>query len=131
MEYTFWAVAVFSLYQPLSFGYVLGIAVGVNAIAGLINWYFYNEKILKFLGLSLFHPFTTGAIGIGVAIFLFMNNAWLLAGISAFVGIFSFLFLEAHLLLYSILGKKEGNMHPKYLFAKKQFGYTFPFENSE
>jgi len=130
MEYTFWIMAVFSVFYPISFVYIFGVSIAVNIIVGLINWYFYNKKLTIVLGLSLFHPFVTAVVGIGVAIYLFINDTLLLAGISVFVGIFSFLFLELHILLYSFLAQKY-KMHPKYVFAKKQFGHTFPFENFE
>lgn len=130
MEYAFWIMAILSIFYPISLVYIIGIPLIINIIVGFINWHFHNRKLTTALGLSLLHPFVTAVVGIGVAIFLFVNNALLLAGISAFVGIFSFLFLELHIILYSFLAQKH-KMHPKYVFAKKQFGHTFPFENLE
>ncbi|MDP3934933.1 MAG: hypothetical protein Q8Q46_01805, partial [Candidatus Giovannonibacteria bacterium] len=110
--------------------YIIGISIAINVIVGIINWYFYNRKLAIMLGLSLFHPFVTALVGIGVAIYLFINGALLLATISAFVGIFSFLFLELHIILYSFFAQKY-KMHPKYAFAKREFGHVFSFEVSK
>jgi len=130
MVYAFWAMAVFSVFYTIPLAYIIGIPIFINIITGFINWHFYKNRLIRILGLSLFHPFVTGAIGIGVGIFLFLRDELLLAGISIFTGIFGFLFLELSIFLYSLLARKY-NLHPKYVFAKKRFGHVFPFENQE
>lgn len=127
MEYAFWAMAILSISYSFPMWYVVTIPIVINLIVGVINWNVYNMKILRPLGLSLFHNYVTALIGVGVAIYLFTNGAWFLAGVSAFIGIFSFLFFELHIILYSFLAQKY-KMHPKYVFAKKRFGRSFPFE---
>ena len=127
MVYAFWIMAISSVFYTISFIFIIGIPILLNLGIGFINWNFYNRKLTTILGLSIFHPYVTAVIGIGVAVLLFMNGVLLLAVISAFVGIFSFLFLELHITLYSFLAQKY-NMNSKYVFAKKEFGHTFPFE---
>jgi|SRR3989338_8332915 len=126
MEYAFWAIAILSIYRPISLTFFIGAVLAINLIAGLLNWYFYNKSFVRFLGLSIFHPYVTGVVGIGVAVFLYFHDALLLAAISAFVGIFSFLFFELHFVLYSLLCRKSG-LHPKYYFAKTHLGSQLPF----
>jgi len=128
MTYVFYAVAIWSTYESLSWLWIIGIPIILNIIIGIFNWYFYNKKIVRILGLTLFHPYVIGFFGIIVGIFLFLKSQILLAIISAFVGVFSFFFLEVHILLYSLLAGKY-HMHPKYVFFKRFYEHKFPFEN--
>jgi len=130
MFYTFLLLAIYHLYNSMSLIYLFGIPVFVNLLVGWINWYVYNRQLATKLALSLFHPVITGILGVVVGVFLYLRGEPLLALITAFTGIFSFLFPELHIMLYSVLAQKYG-MHPKYVFAKKQFGITFPFNNSD
>ena len=130
MVYAFWIISILSIFYPISLFYIFSISVIFNIVVGFINWYFYNRKLVTTLGLSIFHPYVETVIGIVVAIFLFINGALLLAVVSLFVGNFGFLLLELHIVLYSFLARKYG-IHPKYVFAKKQFARKFPFEESE
>lgn len=127
MEYVFWIILILHISYDISFAYVIIVPIIFNIILGLINWYFHKTSITTVLGLSLFHPFVTGTVGVGVGVYLFLHHAPLLAIISAIVGILGFTIFEFHIFLYTFLAHKY-HMHPKYVFAKKQFGYIFPFE---
>jgi len=89
MEYTFLLMAVLSISYPISISYIIGIPLVANIVAGVINWYLYNTNLTRMLGLSVFHPYVTGLVGLGVAGYLFMNDAWLLAIVAAATAIFS------------------------------------------
>jgi len=127
MQYTFWLMAILSIYQPdVSMWTVLLVALVANLVVGVINWFVYYEALVRFLGLSLFHPFVIGVLGLGIAVFLVMHGAYFLAVVSAVTGIFSSMFLELHMILYSFLSRKTG-LHPKYYFAKHRLGAQLPF----
>jgi len=128
MTYIFYIVAIWSTYESLSWLWIIGIPIILNIIIGIFNWYLYNRKIIRILGLTLFHPYVVGFLGIIAGIFLFLKSQILLAVVSVFAGIFSFFFLEVHILLYSLLAGKY-HMHPKYVFFKRFYGRKFPFEN--
>ena len=95
MEYVFWTMSILSIFYPISLFYIFGISIIFNIVVGLVNWHFYNRKLVTTLGLSIFHPYVETVVGIVVAIFLFIKGSLLLAGLSIFVGIFGFLFLAA------------------------------------
>lgn len=129
MEYVFWTMSILSIFYPISLFYIFGISIIFNIVVGLVNWHFYNRKLVTTLGLSIFHPYVETVVGIVVAIFLFIKGSLLLAGLSIFVGIFGFLFLELHILLYSILARRY-KIHPKYVFAEKYLSHKFSSEES-
>jgi hypothetical protein len=124
MTYIFYVLAIWSAYNTLSWLVIIGISVLINIIVGILNWYIYNKKIIRILGLTLFHPYVVGFFGIIVGTFLFSKSHIILAIISVLVGIFGFLFLEVHIFIYSILAKKY-HMHPKYTLFKDSMDTNF------
>jgi len=127
MLYAFVIAAIYSLYNPLPWSAIIGIPLVANVLAGTLNWYFYSKKLVYNLYLTLLHSLVLYAVGIGAAIFLFINGA-ILFGIISLVAPFGLLvFVWPHLYFYSILARKH-RMHPKYAFFKKEYGHQFPFE---
>lgn len=127
MLYAFVIVAIYSVYNSLSWGKIIGIPLVVNIVSGILNWYFYNKRLTYNLYLTVFHSWTLYLVGIGAAIFLFFKGAITLAIISLLAPFGLLAFAEPHIFLYSILAKKY-KMHPKFAFFKREYGYTFPFE---
>lgn len=130
MIYTFFLVAISSVFSPLSWEYIIGIPIGANVIIGVMNWFFYNERIIYTLYLTVLHSWISYLAGFGTAAFLFLNGSYILAIISLLAPFGIFAFAEPHLLFYGILARKY-RMHPKYVFFKKKYNYTFPFEQTD
>jgi len=127
MIYTFFVIAILSVFYQLSWGYIIGIPIAVNLAVGIINWFFYNKRIIYSLYLTLLHSWVLYLAGFGTAAFLFFKSSYILAIIALLAPFGIFAFTEPHLLFYSILARKY-RMHPKYAFFKRKYNHTFPFE---
>lgn len=123
----FFISAIWSVFKPLSWSYIIGIPIAINIIVGLFNWYFYSKQLIYALYSTILHSWILYLAGFSTAAFLFFKGFYILA-IVAFLAPFGlFAFAELHLFFYSILARKY-QMHPKYAFFKKEYDYTFPFE---
>lgn len=129
MIYTFFLVAISSVFSPLSWEYIIGIPIGANVIIGVMNWFFYNKRIIYALYLTVLHSWISYLAGFGTAAFLFLNGSYILAIISLLAPFGIFAFAEPHLLFYGMFARKY-KMHPKYAFFKKIYNHTFPFEQT-
>jgi len=126
--HVFAALAIYSLYVPLPWSTIIGSYLLANLTVGIWNWYFYNKRLVYVLYLTALHSVVVHLVGIGAAIYLFINGAIIL-GIISLVGPFGVLALvEPTTYLYNSLAKSEYGMHPKYAFFKKQYDHRFPFE---
>ena len=130
MFYVFVTTAIWSVVvEPLSWGKIIGIPLAANVVVGLLNWYFYNKKLVYNLYLTVLHSWILYLVGISVAIFLFFKGVIILAIISLVAPFVLLAFAEPHLFFYSLLAKKY-KMHPKFAFFKKEYNHKFPFEEN-
>ncbi|GAB4343128.1 MAG: hypothetical protein Kow0089_18700 [Desulfobulbaceae bacterium] len=128
MLYSFVITAIWSVtVEPLHWSKIIGIPLAVNVIVGLLNWYFYKKNFVYKFYLTFLHSWILYLVGFVAAAFLFFKGAIVLAIISLLAPFGLLAIAEPHLLLYSILAKKY-QMHPKYAFFKRFYGYEFPFE---
>jgi hypothetical protein len=127
LTYAFLAVAVWSIRQPMSWWSLIGIPIGVNLAAGLVNWYVYSRGPVFRLYLTVFHNWVRWLATLATAGALVYNGLYLLAALAVLGHAVLFPVIEAHMLLYAVLAKKY-RMHPKYAFFKRQYGRSFPFE---
>lgn len=128
MVFTFWGLLIYSLYSPMQWYWILGIPMIVSIILALIFWNFYNRSFFNALKLTIFHNWTTGAIGVLIGVLMAYHGLWIWAVISAVVGILGFTILSWWTMVYNLVAKSQYNMHPKYAFFKKWYGRSFPFE---
>ena len=131
MLYAFWGMLIYSLYTPVPWYWILGIPMIFSTVLALIFWNLYNRSFFNALKLTLFHNWTTGVLGVLIGALLAYHGQWVWAIVSAVVGIFGFIVLDWWMIVYTIFAKSRYNMHPKYAFFKKWYGYSFPFENNE
>jgi len=127
MIHTFFVIAILSVFYGFSWKYIIGIPIVVNIVVGIINLFFYNKRVVYSLYLTVLHSWVLYLAGFGTAAFLFFKGSYILAIIALLAPFGIFAFAEPHLFFYSILARKY-QMHPKYAFFKREYNYTFPFE---
>jgi len=127
MILTFFIVAILSVFYHFSWKLVIGIPIGINILIGIINWFFYKKRLVYSLYLTVLHSWILYLAGFSTAVFLFFKGSYIFAIIVLLAPFGIFAFAEPHLFFYSILARKY-RIHPKYAFFKKEYNYTFPFE---
>lgn len=127
MLYAFVITAIYSVFNPLPWKEIIGIPLVANIIVGFLNWYFYNKKFVYKLYLTVLHSWVLYLVGVGAAILLFFKGAIILAIISLIAPFGLLALVEPSIYLYTIFAQKY-HMHPKYVFFKREYGHTFPFE---
>jgi hypothetical protein len=130
MIWIFIIMAITSVYIPLTWFVIVGVSLTVNFLVGIINWYFYNKKLIFFLYLSVLHRFVIYLICFSTAGFLIYHGALVLAIVPLLAPFGLLSIVEPHIYIYSFIGQKQ-RLHPKYLFFKKRYGMTFSFEHAE
>lgn len=127
MILTFFITAILSVFYSFSWKFVIGIPIGINILIGIINWFLYNKRLVYSLYLTVFHSWVLYLAGFSIAAFLFFKGSYIFAIIALLAPFGIFAFAEPHLFFYSLLARKY-RMHPKYVFFKREYNYTFPFE---
>jgi hypothetical protein len=123
----FLTCAVYSIYRPLPWFILVGVPIGVDLFAGAILWAVYHPKVVFAFYIVFAHNWTLWILTLVAAVWLALSHNYLLA---AFVFLAKLVFSVVfgwHMLLYSMLSHRYA-MHPKYVFFKKFYGRTFPFE---
>jgi hypothetical protein len=124
---TMLACLVYSSYYPLSWYWIVGIPLIANCIFGILNWANYNRKFLFGIYLSVCHHWSLWLLTLVSIVLMVVNGAYTKAVIAICLQLFLIVFVTPHILIYSILSRRY-QMHPKYAFFKRVYGYEFPFE---
>ena len=126
LTYAFFAVALWSVHQPMSWWALIGIPIGVNLATGLVNWYVYSRGLVFHLYLTVFHNWVLWLATLATACALVYYRLYLLAALAVLGHAVLFPVIEVHMFLYAALANKY-RMHPKYAFFKRQYERSFPF----
>lgn len=127
MALTFFITAILSVFYSFSWKFVIGIPISINVLIGIINWFFYKKQLVYSLYLTVLHSWILYLAGFGTSAFLFFKGSYIFAIIALLAPFGIFAFAELHLFFYSVFARKY-RMHPKYVFFKREYNYTFPFE---
>ncbi len=119
---------VYSIYVPLSWYWIIGVPLAANCILGILNWVVYSKKLLLGIYLTVFHNLVLWVFTIAAVVLLIANGAYGRAVLAFLLNLFLVDFIQPHMIIYSILSRKYGGMHPKYVFFKRIYQYEFPFE---
>ena len=127
MIISFFITSVLFVIYNFPWFYVFVIPLALNIISAILNWYFYNKKINYLFYFTILHSWVIYLLGFGSAIFLFYKHSYILAILSLIAPFGILSFLEPSTFLHLILAYKK-HVHPKYVFFKRIYGRTFPFE---
>lgn len=116
-----------STLSSLPLKWIIGIPLIVDLIIGLINWTVNLRKCHSVFFLTIGNNFALWILALTTIGILIYYKMYLYASI-IFIGKLGFLSLiSPSMYVYTILSKRY-KMHPKWVFFKKFYAMTFPFE---
>lgn len=125
--YLLLCMAILSTSYEISWVYILGIPLVINAIVGIVNWNLFNNGFRLRLYRTIFRPLIMWLIVLSAAAYLLYHSLYVYATLLVVANLGVISIIEPHMWIYSQLSLKY-HMHPKYSYIKRKYGYRFPFE---